>query len=121
MGKLEGRIAVITGGASGIGKAAVKQFVSEGARVVFGDIQDEPGEKLADESGEHVLFKHTDVTREEDIQGLVTIAVEKFGRLDCIFNNAAVGGGVGMIDEVPTQGFDNMVTVNLRSVFLGMK
>ena len=121
MGKLDGKIAVITGGASGIGKAAVKMFLAEGAKVVFGDVQDEPSEKLAEELGGNVLFKHTDVANEEDIQGLINTAVDKFGRLDCIYNNAAFGGASGMIDEIPTLGFDVTIAVNLRSVFMGMK
>jgi NAD(P)-dependent dehydrogenase (short-subunit alcohol dehydrogenase family) len=68
-----------------------------------------------------VVFKHTDVAREEDIESLVRLAVDKFGRLDCIFNNAAFGGASGMIDQIPAVGFDVTVAVNLRSVFLGMK
>jgi len=121
MGKLNGKVAVITGGASGIGKAAVMLFAEDGAKVVFGDVQDEPSEKLADELGENVLFKHTDVAKEEDVQSMISYAVDKFGRLDCIFNNAAFGGASGMIDEIPTMAFDVTVAVNLRSVFLGMK
>ena len=121
MGKLDGKVGIITGGASGIGKAAVKMFLAEGANVAFGDVQDEPSEKLVAELGENVFFKHTDVAKEEDIQSLITSAVNKFGRLDCIFNNAAFGGGSGLIDEIPSEAFDVTVAVNLRSVFLGMK
>jgi NAD(P)-dependent dehydrogenase (short-subunit alcohol dehydrogenase family) len=121
MGRLDKNIVVITGGASGIGKAAVKLFVKEGAKVVFGDVQDKPSEKLVDEFGQDVLFKHTDVSEEADVQALIAAAVDKFGRLDCIFNNAAISGASGMIDEIPTIMFDGMLAVNLRSVFLGMK
>lgn len=121
MGKLDGKIAVITGGSSGIGKAAVTLFASEGAKVVIGDVLDAPGEKLVDQLGEKVVFRHTDVAKEEDVQALISAAVDKFGRLDCIYNNAAFNGASGMIDEIPTLGFDVTVAVNLRSVFLGMK
>ncbi|MCP4754126.1 MAG: SDR family oxidoreductase [Proteobacteria bacterium] len=121
MGKLEGKVAVITGGASGIGKASVELFVKEGARVVFGDVMDDRGMALADELGGDVLFQHTDVAQEEQLQSLIALAAEKFGRLDCMFNNAGIGGASGPIDETPTLGFDVTVAVDFRSVFLGMK
>ena len=121
MGKQDGKVAVITGGASGIGKASVKLFLAEGAKVIIGDVMDDRGEVLAGELGENVVFRHADVSREEDVEALVTCAVEKFGRLDCIFNNAAIGGASGMIEDIPALGFDVTIAVNFRSVFFGMK
>jgi len=121
MGKLDGKVAIITGGASGIGRATVKLFLEEGAKVVFGDVQDEHSRKLAHELGENVFFKHTDVAKEEDVKALIDFTTDKFDRLDCMYNNAAFSGASGMIDELPTLGFDVTVAVNLRGVFLGMK
>ena len=121
MGKLDGKVAVITGGASGIGRAAVKLFISEGAKVVIGDVQEALCEKLVKEEGANAFFQFTNVGQEEDMQSLITTAVEKFGRLDCIFNNAAIGGASGPIDEIPMLGYDVTMAVNLRSVFMGMK
>jgi NAD(P)-dependent dehydrogenase (short-subunit alcohol dehydrogenase family) len=121
MAKLDGKVAVITGGASGIGRASVELFVEEGARVVVADIMDDRGEALADELGENALFAHTDVSREEDVQAAVQLAAKKFGRLDCMLNNAGIGGAGGPIDQIPAIGFDITVAVLLRSVFFGMK
>ena len=89
MGRLEGKVVVITGGSSGIGNASVRLFVKEGAQVVFGDIQDDIGESLAEELGSNAIYLHTDVRNEADIKALIDRAIEKFGRLDCIFNNMA--------------------------------
>ena len=121
MGKLDNKIAVITGGASGIGKGSVKLFVEEGARVVFGDIQDDLGRALADELGSSALYLHANVRKESDIKALIDLAVEKFGRLDIMFNNAGMGGALGPIEEIPTDAFDVTIEILLRSVFLGIK
>ena len=121
MGKLDGKVTVITGGASGIGKAAARLFEKEGAKVVIGDVQEELSKNLVNELGKNVIFKYTNVGQEEDMQSLISTAVDKFGRLDCIFNNAAIGGAGGPIDEIPMMGFDVTMAVNLRSVFMGMK
>ncbi len=119
--RLEGRVAVITGGASGIGAETVRLFAREGARVVAGDIQDELGEKLAAELGESVRYVHADVTREADVRALVESATEEFGRLDCLFNNAGAGGARGELHEISVEDFDATVALLLRSVFLGIK
>ena len=121
MGRLDDKVAVITGGASGIGRATVRLFVNEGARVVFGDIEDGMAQTLASELGPNASFLHTDVTREEDIRALVDHAVERLGRLDCMFNNAGSGGASGPIDEISTEDWDATVALLLRSVFLGIK
>ena len=121
MGKLDGKVAVITGGSSGIGNASVRLFVKEGAQVVFGDIQDELGETLAEELGPNAIYLHANVRNESEIKALIDLAVEKFGRLDCIFNNAGFPCVGGPIDETPTDGFDVSMEIQFRSVFLGMK
>src|SRR5205085_3941527 len=88
MGKLEGRVAIITGGASGIGEGTVRLFAAEGARVVIADIQDPLGEELASELGDNVAYQRTNVSREDDVRACIQRAKEDFGRLDCLFNNA---------------------------------
>jgi len=119
MGRLEGKVAVITGGASGIGEASVRLFAAEGAEVVVADVQDERGGRLASELG--VEYVHVDVTREDDIEAAVSHAVDVYGRLDCMFNNAGITGAVGPIESVTAEAFDRTVAVLLRGVFLGVK
>lgn len=121
MGRLDGKVAIITGGASGIGEGTSKLFVEEGARVVIADIQDEMGEALAAALGEDSFYQRTDVSREEDVRGAVDAAVRRFGRLDCMFNNAGRGGAVGPIDEITVEEYDDIMAVLLRGVFLGIK
>jgi len=119
--KLDGKIAVITGGSSGIGKATIELFVKEGAQIVFGDILDERGEKLAEKLGENAIFQHTNVRKESEIKALIDTAVNRFGRLDVLFNNAGFGGVSGRIEETDTDAFDVTIEANFRSVVLGMK
>jgi NAD(P)-dependent dehydrogenase (short-subunit alcohol dehydrogenase family) len=119
MGRLDGKVAVITGGASGIGEASVRLFAGEGAEVVVADVQDERGGRLASELGAE--YVHADVTREEDVEAAVSHAVDVYGRLDCMFNNAGVAGAVGPIESVTVEAFDRTVAVLLRGVFLGIK
>lgn len=85
------------------------------------DVQDDKGSRLARELGDGATYLHTDVTREEDIRALVDGAASRFGRIDCLFNNAGAGGVGGPIADTPTEGFDQTVALLLRSVFLGMK
>jgi len=121
MGKLDGKVVLITGGASGIGKASVRLFIEEGARVIFGDIQDERGKAFAEELGSNAIYLHMNVRNESEIKAAIDLAVEKFGRLDVMFNNAGFGGAGGPIEEIPTDAFDVTMEVMFRSVFLGMK
>ncbi len=121
-GRLEGKVAVITGGASGMGKSTVARFLADGASVVIGDLNEENGKAALDEFGtERCDFVRTDVAEEADVAALVARSVERFGRLDCIFNNAGVGGVFGPIGETDTEGYDYTMAVLVRSVFLGMK
>lgn len=123
MARLDGKVAVITGGTSGIGEATVRLFAAEGARVVIADIQDERGRRLAEELGEGAVasYHHTDVLREGDIAGVLDHALATFGRLDCLFNNAGIPGRGGPIESIPVEGFDAAIGVMLRGAFLGMK
>src|SRR3990172_1352735 len=121
LGRLDGKVAVITGGASGIGEGTVRLFVDEGARVVIADVQDAKGEMLADTLGGRAVYQRTDVCQEADVEAAVQRAVDDYGRLDCIFNNAGRGGTVGPIADIPVDEYDATMNVLLRGVFLGMK
>ena len=118
---MQGRVAVVTGGASGIGEATVRRFVQEGALVVVADLQRGPGEALVAELGDSTLFAATDVTSEADVAAAVDLAVSRFGRLDVMFNNAGIIGAVGPVAETSIESWDRTVAVLMRGVFLGMK
>lgn len=117
--RLNGKVAVITGAASGIGAATAQRFVAEGARVVATDIQDDAGRAVTDELGDAAIYVHADVTRDEDIEAAVAAAIDNHGRLDVMVNNAGLAGGDGRITETPTDAWDHTVAVLMRSVFLG--
>ena len=122
MGKLDGKVALITGAAGGIGRATSKLFINEGAKgVVMADIWDEMGNKTAEELGPNAIYLHTDVSQEADIEKSIKLAIEKFGRLDIVFSNAGNPGPGGSIDDVPTDEFDHTVAIHLRAAFLYMK
>ena len=121
MQRLKGKVAVITGGASGIGAATVRMFVAEGAKVVVADIQDELGEALAAELGDAAIYQNTDVTDESAVKASVDRAAADFGGLDCIYNNAGGFAARGSILEIEVAAFDKALALLLRSVFLGMK
>ncbi len=121
MGRLDDKVAIITGGASGMGEGTVRRFVAEGARVVIADVQDAKGHTLADTLGGAAVYQHTDVGDEGDVKGAVQRALDEFGRLDCMFNNAGFGGAVGPIESTPVEEYDRTMAVLLRGVFLGMK
>jgi NAD(P)-dependent dehydrogenase (short-subunit alcohol dehydrogenase family) len=121
MGSLDGRVAIVTGGASGIGARTVRLFVEQGARVVIGDMQEPLGRALADELRGSVVFQRAEVSQEAEVKALVAFAEKSFGRLDCIFNNAGFGGALGSIVDTPVEEFDVTFAVLVRGVFLGMK
>ena len=121
------KVAIITGGASGMGQAAVLTFLDQGAHVVIGDLNDANAEEtlaLAQGKGfdnSRVHYCRTNVAEEADIKALVTAAVERFGRLDCMFNNAGMGGALGPLTETRVEDWDRTIAVLLRGVFLGIK
>ena len=121
MTRLANKVALITGGASGIGEGTVRLFAREGASVVIADILDDNGARLAGELGARAAYVHTDVSREPDVQNAVAETVKRFGRLDCIFNNAGFGGVGGRVEAIDIAGFDQTIGVLLRGVLLGMK
>jgi NAD(P)-dependent dehydrogenase (short-subunit alcohol dehydrogenase family) len=118
--RLKGKVAVITGGAGGMGRATACLFAREGARVVVGDVDETAGATLADEPGE-ILFRRCDVRREADVAALIATAEERFGRLDTIFNNAGIEQPVTPTEEVPEELFDRVTGINLKGTFFGMK
>jgi len=119
--RLEGKVAAITGAASGIGAASARRFVAEGCRVVLGDIQQGKGDALVQELGSAAIFATCDVTKEEDVAGLVDLAVEYFGQLDIMFNNAGIVGAVGPIDTAVAAEWSATLDILLNGVFYGMK
>jgi len=124
MGKLEKKVAVITGAASGIGRATAIRFAGEGAAVVIADMNREGGEAAVrdcKENGGSAVFQLADVSSEEDIKGAVARAVKEFGRLDVIYNNAGLGGAVGPLEKTSAENWDRTFSILLRAVFLGIK
>ena len=125
-GRLDGKVAVITGGGSGIGRASALTFLREGATVVIGDLNEASlGQTAALARGQGVENRlatlRADVSAEPDVAALVGLAVDRFGGLDCMFNNAGVGGAFGPIGETTVEEWDFTFAVLVRGVFLGMK
>jgi 3alpha(or 20beta)-hydroxysteroid dehydrogenase len=121
MGRLDGKVALITGGARGMGKSHVRHFTAEGARVMFGDVQDERGAALAAGlPGGSCRYLHHDVTSEADWAAAVSATIEAFGRLDVLVNNAGVLA-FGTIEEMPLAEFRRVLEVNAVGCWLGMK
>ncbi len=124
MGRLDGKVAVITGAASGIGAATAKRFAAEGAAVVVGDLNEAGGRAVVEaclQTGGRAAFQAVDVSREADVAALVRRAVDDYGRLDVLFNNAGLGGAIGPLESVSVDDWDRTQAVLLRGVFLGIK
>lgn len=119
-GRLEGKVAVITGAGSGIGAAMADLFCREGAKVVAADISGAQNE-VAARIGAACLPFQADVSRSSDVQGMLKAAVDSFGRLDVLVNNAAIDGQMMPTGEYPEEEFDRVWSINGRSVFLGMR
>ena len=121
MGRLDGKVALITGGARGMGKSHVRHFVAEGARVVFGDVRDDQGEYVAAGLGEESCrYLHHDVTSEDDWAAAVALAQDAFGRLDVLVNNAGILK-FAPIADMPLADFRQVLDVNAVGCWLGMK
>jgi 3alpha(or 20beta)-hydroxysteroid dehydrogenase len=121
MGRLDGKVALITGGARGMGKSHVRHFVAEGARVVFGDVLDDRGAYVAAALGERSCrYLHHDVTSEDDWAAAVALAVDTFGTLDVLVNNAGILSFAAIAD-MPLADFRRILEVNAVGCWLGMK
>ncbi|HLW71713.1 MAG TPA: SDR family oxidoreductase, partial [Candidatus Binataceae bacterium] len=124
MGRLENKVAVITGAASGMGRATAIRFAGEGAAIVIADLNEEGGEaavRQCRENGGRAVFQKTDVSNEAAIQAAIARALSEFGRLDITFNNAGLGGALGRLEDTTVENWDRTFAVLLRSVFLGIK
>ncbi|WP_266204941.1 SDR family NAD(P)-dependent oxidoreductase [Pontibacter kalidii] len=118
-----GRVAIVTGASSGIGKAAALQYAREGARVVVSDIAQDKGSQVVDEikaGGGEAIFVKADVSKPEECEQVVKQAVAAFGRLDVAFNNAGIGGETNPVGDMSIEGWDKVIAINLNSVFYCM-
>jgi NAD(P)-dependent dehydrogenase (short-subunit alcohol dehydrogenase family) len=120
--RLDGKVALITGGGSGMGRVASELFAVEGAKVVLTDVNDEAGAATADAIGEHALYVHADVSKESEAESMVRAAIDRFGRLDILYNNAGVmlsdDGSVHTTDESI---WDTTLSINVKGVAFGCK
>jgi NAD(P)-dependent dehydrogenase (short-subunit alcohol dehydrogenase family) len=120
MMRLKGKIAVITGAGSGMGKAMAEMFAAEGAKIICADITGKQKE-VAAEIGSAAIAVHADVAKEADVQNMIDAAEQTFGRLDILCNNAGFGGSMAPLHEQTAEAWDCVHSVNLRGVFFGMK
>ena len=124
MADFDGKVALVSGGGTGIGRATAIAFAREGAQVVIGNRNSEAGESVVDairESGGEASFLRTDVAVEDDIKALVDLAVSKYGRLDAAFNNAGIGGLSGPLAEQTNENYDEVMGTNVKGLWLSMK
>lgn len=123
--RLEGKVAIVTGGARGIGEATVRLFVKNGAKVVIADIEDASGTALANELSPSAIYLHCDVSLENDIENLINLTVSHYDRLDILFNNAGVLGQQSRtkksILNLDVDELDNVMRINVRGAALGIK
>jgi NAD(P)-dependent dehydrogenase (short-subunit alcohol dehydrogenase family) len=121
---LDGKVVVVTGGGSGIGQAACRLYVREGARVVVSDIDETGGKETVraiQKMGGDVIFVRADVSKPEDCQAMVAAALEKYGQLDIAFNNAGIGGEANQTADYSVSGWQTVISINLSGVFYCMK
>lgn len=124
MGRLEGKVAVVTGGSGGIGRATALAFAREGARVAVVDVAIPAGEETVQmirSSGGEAIFIKTDVTRWEEVKAMADRTFEAFGRLDCALNNAGINADIVSVSRCTEESWDRMIDINLKGVFLCMK
>ena len=121
---VDGKVALVTGGASGIGRASALAFAREGARVVVSDVDAAGGEETCEQvrsSGGEACFVSADVSSENEVENLVARCLDSYGALDCAHNNAGIAGGMGPLHEIALEAFERTLRVNLTGVFLCMK
>ncbi len=126
MARLDGKVAVITGAASGIGEGTARRFAEEGAQLVIADVQEEQLGEVArsinEAAGDEVCLPvSADVRNSEDVQGMLNAAVERFGGVDIVYNNAGIGRNEGNVRDCPEELFDRIIDINLKGVWLGIK
>jgi NAD(P)-dependent dehydrogenase (short-subunit alcohol dehydrogenase family) len=124
MGQLNGKVAIITGAASGVGKAAAILFAREGANVVLADLNTTGGEETAhaaSQSGSRCLFQKTDVSSEAEVLALIGRTLGEFGKLSITYNNAGISGALGPVEAISVEDWDRSLAVLLRGAFLGIK
>ena len=123
-GQLDGKVALITGAGSGIGRASALAFAREGAKVAVADIVVEGGEetvRMVKEAGGEAFFIKVDVANAADVEAMVNAVVDTYGRIDCAYNNAGIEGRLASTDEYPEDVFDKVIDINLTGVWLCMK
>ena len=129
-GRVEGKVALVTGGASGIGRATALAFAREGAKLIIADMQEDGGHQtvhMITENGGEAIFVKTDITQAVEVQALISTAVETYGRLDCAHNNAGISGlGIAgmqraLTAEYPDERWHQVIAINLTGVWLCMK
>ncbi|XP_057846606.1 borneol dehydrogenase, mitochondrial-like [Cryptomeria japonica] len=120
--RLEGKVAIITGGSMGIGEAAVRLFANHGAKVIIADIADDAGVKLAESLSPWATYIHCDVTKEKDVKAAVDLAMEKHGKLDIMYNNAGVTDiQKGSVVDYDMQEFERVMNINVKGVMHGIE
>ena len=123
-GQLEGKVALVTGGGSGIGRASALVFAREGAKVIVADMVVEGGEEtigLIKKAGGEAIFVKADVSKTAEVEALINKAVETYGRLDCAYNNAGIEGSAATTPDYAEESWDRVITINLKGVWLCMK
>src|SRR3989454_10703069 len=124
-GQLDGKVALVTGGASGIGRATALTFAREGAKLVIADVHEDGGQQtihMITEQGGEAIFVRTDVSKAVEVQALISTAVETYGRLDCAHNNAGISSPVrASIADYPEEDWHRVIAINLTGVWLCMK
>ncbi len=124
MGRLDGKVAFISGGARGMGAEEARLFAREGAKVAIGDVLEEDGRRVEaeiNESGGDCLFLRLDVTSEANWQDAIAATVSRFGALHILVNNAGIGGVGGLVEDTPVEDWDRVMDINGKGVFLGTK